>query len=100
MKNDCSAEIVTLNLNTMIEVAAIAFARSKDAVEDRKHRLDNLISEGWNEKDKQKRYHLLCSAHCEQAYFLDAAKDYAAAADQLFYLIQARDREEIVISRE
>ena len=56
-----------------------------------------LFDASKNNVTKYDKYLHLCHAHSESERFKRATKEYADSVDQYFYLVQAKDRNEIQV---
>jgi len=95
-KNDCSAGLVKLDLDQLIKVCGYAVAESRNEMNRQQRSIDEHLFQAFRlDESEHEHYRHLCNAHSESDYFLQAAKQYAEAVDQYFYLREAKKREEI-----
>jgi hypothetical protein len=94
-KHDLCANTAKLNLNELIETARIAVSRSKwDCETALREVQENQFS---SVTDKWRHSYHIASAACQ---LMESSKALATATNTLHYLLNAQDREEIVIDRE
>jgi hypothetical protein len=93
-KHDLCAGTAKLNLNELIETAKIAVSRCRWDCEynlrDVQERQIDIEPDVW------RRSYRVASAACQLA---ESAKSLAIATNTLHYLVNAQDRDEIVIDR-
>jgi hypothetical protein len=97
-KHDLCANTAKLNLNELIETAKIAVSRSRWDCEKalrnvQERQLENSSDGNF---DKWRASYHVASAACELA---ESAKALASATNTLHYLLNAQDREIIIVDK-
>ncbi len=93
-KHDLCANTAKLNLNELIETAKIAVSRSRWDCEKSLREVQEKQME--QNPDKWRRSYHVASAACELA---ESAKALATATNTLHYLLNAEDREIVLVDK-
>ena len=99
-KNDCSAGLVKLDLDEMIKVCGYAIKNAKIEMERQKRQIEeHLFQASRSDTPRDSQFRHLCNANTETDYFKRSSKEYADSVSQYFYLVEAKNREDIQIIR-
>jgi len=98
-KNDCSAGLVKLDLDELIKVCGNAVSNARNTMNKEEKYIDSCLFEAHLPCTEHDQFIHLCHANTHTEFFMNAARQYAEAVSQYYYLMEAKKREEIQVIR-